>query len=345
MKNIAHYTGKIYPDKTFSIGYVAKKKKGVQEVEYDRDYEQQFDSYSYTEKKYGRTERKEHKFFDRPFTPDRFINSSKSSQKRKSYGSKGITSYGRKAVSNIALLLQKKYGQKRLGFCTATIPNLGKAGLQVVIRKWGEVVRRYFQELHRVCSRKNIRFLFVSCTEIQEKRFVSSGLPYPHLHYIYVCKERGSKKFTISASEMRNIWKRVVARVLAGELPERSWSEINYGASIDAQIVKKSASAYIGKYMSKGCKVVEAMQEAGFVDFPGQWWSASMQCKKMFKNSIIRMDAETANHIFFELAEYLAEGLITWCSYTWVSHEGEEKCFGCSGRMSKKMYEAFLEKD
>lgn len=116
---------------------------------------------------------------------------------------------------------------------------------------------------------------------------------------------------------------------------------LNFLASVDAQIVKKSASAYLGKYLSKGCKVVSSMQEAGYTDFPGQWWSASMQCKKMLKDSIVRMDAKTSEDIFYRLADYLEEGLVTWCNYIFVEHAGEERCFGCCGRLSKKAYEAF----
>lgn len=342
MNNVAHFSGKIYPDRKFSIGLVAKKKISKDVQEYNRDYENQFDSYDYQYNKYGRTERRTHKFFDKSITPDRFIKGKESSRDVNPYGRKGITGYGKKVLSNIPLLLQQKYTRKCLGFFTATLPNLSLVQLKHILSKWGDLTRRFFQKIKRIYSKSKAKFLYCSCTEIQEKRYQRTSQAYPHLHWVANAKVSSKSNFIITADDLRVAWMQSVREVMHGCIEAYNCSFEDYLASIDAQVVKKSASAYLGKYVSKGTKVVGKMLEDGYESLPKQWWSASAQAKKMFKASIIYIDKNTASHIFYEAGDYLEEKRILWFNYLFREFNGEERCFGCYGTMSKDMYQAFL---
>lgn len=346
MKNIAYFKGVVYPDKSFTIGYVAKKQVSLAEKEHDRDFEEQHDSYEYTTKEYGRTVKKEHKFFSEPVTPDRFIKRDESSRKAETYGKRGITLFGKRNLRNIPLLLQKKFGIKRLGFYTATLPVLSEDALELALDRWGEIVRRFFQKLKRLYKKRGREFWYISCTEIQESRYESYGMPYPHLHWVAESRPKRFGNFTLLANDIRIAWMQTVKEVLhpcKDGFPE---TEQAYQACIDAQVVKKSAAAYLGKYVSKGVKVVNKMIEDGYEYLPRQWWSASMNCKKLFKKSLIHLCPETSHSIFYGLDDYLESGLLTYGDRNYVvfKSSGNEVCIGCHGRMSAKFVNILAEK-
>ena len=332
-------TGKIYPDKTFSIGFIPREKKKKREKLYDKEYEDQFDSYLIIERSYKGNEIREERFFDKAVIPDRFIKSSESSQIPKVYGSNGITGYGRKNVSGISCLLQQRFGRHRLGFATATLPPLTKFGSLIACASWGEIVRRFFQEIRRSVELKGKEFLYVSCTEIQEKRFGKTKIAYPHLQFVYVSRDGRQGDWYVSASEMRRIWERVVVKVVGRVGFPEGINESTFKASIDCQVVKRSASAYLGKYLSKGSKVVADMKKEGYKEFPRQWWSASMQCKRAFAKSVIRINSSLCSDIFYGLGEFLACGFITWFRFVEIPIAGEMKTVGIIGTVGNEAYD------
>ena len=323
-----NYTGKLDRDGRLSIGYSAASKIRKEDEEHEIAYEKQFNSYKRTKKKYGKTIREEVKFFDGEVDLDRFIKSPELSQEKKAYGKNGITGYGKRVVRNSSLLLQDKIARHRLGFFTATMPNLGEKNLRLVISSWGEIVRKFFQELRREYGRQGCDFPYISVTEIQEKRFSKTGLPYPHLHWVSICKKPRSRGFVISANRIRQIWKRAICNSLRGSVPAESLDRISFNASVDAQVVKKSACAYLGKYISKGCAVVKSMQEKGFDEFPRQWWSCSKDVKKMFKDSVVRIHADMAFEIFMYFDAWMQSGMFEWGDDVFASISGIEQRVG-----------------
>lgn len=348
------FSGKIYPDRTFSLGRIPRQKKGVAEKRYDSCHQEQFDSYTEVVQSYEGNTYCKHEFINRENESAlRFIKAPKSSQNRGKYGSEGITAYGRKCVINIAYILQERFSRHRLGFGTATLPNLTREGLEKCLENFGEIVRRFFQEVKRVFDRGNNEFLYVGVVEIQPRRFAKTGLPYPHLHWVYVAKERRNNPWYISASLLRSLWRRVVLRVLGKDAFVGDTSQQGFGASIDCSTVKKSASSYLGKYMSKGTTTVEKMQEAGFENFPRQWWTASKEAKKMFHDSIEIIDSDTCASFFYQLECYLHEGSIVWAKYIDITlcyphlnRHGrwedfcESRCVGLVGKFSEEAYAA-----
>lgn len=299
--------GKIYPDGVFSLGVVPPP-------------------------------RKEHKVL-----PHRFINGTESSQNSRKYGSKGITSYGRRVVSCSALLLEQRFGKKRLGFGTATIPPITKEGLECCLKNWSEITRRFFEEIKRVFDRRGHKFLYVAVTEIQDKRFKKEGLPYPHLHWVYVAREKTNSTWYISASLLRSIWRRILVKMLGKNVFLRDPCQKCFGASIDCSAIKKSASAYIGKYMSKGSTTVDSMKAAGFEYYPKQWWSACKTVKEMFRCSVIHLDSNTCSEFFYELERYLKRKIVVWHKYLYKVIGEVDKCVGLVGRLSDWAYQELKE--
>ena len=328
-----HLIGKIYPDGSLTIGYNPHSKMNKPERDYEREHEAQYDYYDTVHKDYRGTEVTTHRFFNKKLALDRLVKSQESSQKSESYGSKGITSYGKKSVTNIALLIQEKYGIGRVGFYTATIPDLDVDDLKWVNANWGEIVRRFFQELKRVHAREGVPFDYASVTEIQEKRFDSTSKPYPHLHWVANCKKHKKGKFHIHTHELRYIWKRVLLKVVSLREDGAFLDHISFNASIDGQLVKKTCSGYLGKYLSKGCKVVEAMKEAGYVDFPKQWWSASMQMKKALARCIVHIPLHGCIEIFYNVDSWLEMGYLSWAEEIYINHAEREFQVGVAAKI------------
>lgn len=342
----AELVGKIYSDKSFSIGLKPREKKKQLDKQYDKAYSEQFDSYSEVKSLgFGQCERVTHKFQIPLQAENRFIKSQESSQKSqkkaKRYGGKGITQYGRKSVTNIALLLQKKYGRKRIGFGTATLPDIPKEMLTVIHENWGNVVRRFFQSIKRFLKKAAREFVYCGVTEVQEKRYKKTGVFALHLHWVYLSKGN-SKDFWISANELRRLWRKTLIDIFKLNDIRLNLSIDDFKASIDCQVVKKSCSAYLGKYLSKGAKVIENLDESVRNQLPGQWWFACMQSKKMFKESIIRMDTKLCESIFYGLEHYLHEGTIVFAKFIKIEIKeklGQYYTVGVVGRFSASAYD------
>ena len=299
------FGGKLYPDGVFSVGRIPLKQ-----------------SSSTTS----------------PLSSSKLNNHHKTASK---YGSKGITAKGKRTVSCSALLLEKKYGKKRLGFGTATLPPLDKEGLEECLKNWGEITRRFFQEIKRVMERKGHKFLYVAVTEIQEKRFKREGMPYPHLHWVYVAKDKANKDWYVSASLLRTIWRRIIVKTIKKGKFVRNPSQKEFAASINCSTIRKSASAYIGKYMSKGSVTIASMQKAGFNNYPAQWWTACKAVKAMFVKSIIKLDSATCADFMDNLESFLKLKIVVWAKYIHRLIDQEERCFGLVGRLSKQEYKKF----
>ena len=336
---IAQFTGKVYPDKSFSIGRIPRKQKGISERRYDRDYTDQFDSFTEVKKTYKGVEVSTYEWLDGKAHASKFNKSPESSQKSKTYGSHGITRFGRRVVKNGAILLERKYGIRRLGFVTCTIPAFDSATIKVVARNWGEITRRFFQKVKRHQEKMGQPLEIICCTEIQEKRYRKFGDIAPHLHFIYVCKQRAhEKKFNIVASLLRRYWQESMSQVIQkvqGGLDR----QVSFSASVNAQVINKSASSYLGKYMSKGGAILAELKEKGLEEyFPSQWWTASSLMKKMFKESVVYLDNDACSFIFYNLGEHLAEGVITWCSFVDIEINNEYRTVGCVGVFSEEYY-------
>lgn len=333
------FTAKVYPDRSLTIGIVPRKKVRCQDKQYERahrtqpetDYGALADWYEGTNTIAGKSCNMRERAL--------FIKGGKSSQKKRgSYGKHGITRFGKRVVKNGALLLEKKYGKARLGFVTCTLPTFSKDMHHRINGVWGEIVRRFYQKLKRQHEKIGKQFVYISVTEIQEKRFSSTDIPCPHLHFVYVCKDSPRKKFNLYICQIHRAWNKSIREgiglcgypyTMSGNLP---WG------SVHATLVRKSASAYLGKYMSKGCKVIASMREKGWEEFPKQWWSASASVKKMFKDSIIRLDHATASAIFYGLEHYLHDNMIEWAHYIEILYDGEYRTVGLVATISKKMY-------
>ena len=343
MNTVTQFSGKIYPDKTFAVGVVPPKKKSLDDSLYDKDIEETYDSYTEYYNKYGRTKKREVMFIAKDVGYDRFIKGSQSSRKLRRYGSKGITRFGKKNISCFGAILSRKYRNEHLGFGTATIPRFSDCILRAIGQQWGEIVRRFFQKLRRSCKKKGREFIYYGVTEIQEKRYKSYGIPVPHLHWGYVCRDNKRSEFYFTPDDARRFWQQSVTESLSRVGVTPIGKHVNWRASIDTQVVKKSIGAYMSKYLSKGARCVQKMIDEGFESMlPKQWWFACMQMKKAVKKSTVRMTQDECASYFHGIEKLLHTCKVSWCNFVDVEvSPGEYRIFGIVGRLTPEYYNEY----
>lgn len=191
-------------------------------------------------------------------------------------GLKGITPYGGRMVRNAAHVLESEFGNARCVFATVTMPNLPIEQMCRIHQNWDKAVENYRLGIRRALKCKGLSGELVTVSEIQVERYKKTGLPCLHLHSVF-CGVTGSGKFAISTEDHDDIWLRALNTCLNIPLAK-------VPTACNLQRVKKSASAYLGKYMSKGVKDIERIIADGFAGWlPKHWWNCTRSLARRVK--------------------------------------------------------------
>jgi hypothetical protein len=209
-------------------------------------------------------------------------NSDKSQSDRPVYGQNGITSSGARTVRNAAFILQREAGRQRLTFSTVTLPSLSENDMLTLHDQWNKLIELYRLGMSRLLKKKGLVGEMVGVTEIQEKRYRRSGLPVLHAHFVFVgCLKPG--QWAVSPRAHDRIWKRAICATLGRECPVGK-------SCCNLQCVRKDAGAYLGKYLSKGGKVIEEIKEEGYEWWlPRQWFNCSRSLSSRVKAQTRRL--------------------------------------------------------
>lgn len=192
-------------------------------------------------------------------------------------GSNGISSYGRQLVKNAAYCLERRYGKKHLSFLTLTLPTTSTADNQTITENWHEAVRVFVQWLKRRLERGGIRGEIVGCTEIQEDRSEwQEGILGLHLHLIFPGR-RSRSPWLITPLQFREAWVRAVSKFIPVTAEGYYWNAVE-----NVERVKYSASAYLGKYLSKGVKAVSRFKALyPSHKLPSAWYTITAELRHL----------------------------------------------------------------
>jgi hypothetical protein len=264
----------------------------------------------------------------------------------KTYGQNGITSRGRLRVRDGATILEQKYGRRSLAFATVTLPPMAAGQLELVCENWGEYVHRLTEEIKRELQRHNAPVEIIYCTEIQEKRYINHGQIAPHLHLLWYAYELdihgvSTGKYAISADFLRELNHRIITRIIGN-------NDIPTGASVDIQRVKKSAANYLGKYMSKGGKVVDKIKLDGHAALlPRTWWGMTKELRQEVVKAIQKIIGDTAKNLFYHGEKLKAMGVFaryneviinrSFCNHQTAEVVNAEIRYGMSAQLSHKL--------
>jgi hypothetical protein len=202
----------------------------------------------------------------------------KKGQKAKKRGSKGITTKQRHNVIESCYLLERDYGRHCLSFLTATLPAFcDRLELDIICANWSSLIRKFIQELKRELDRLGYPTDMVWVTEIQEDRYQNTGVVAPHLHLISVGKKhRYAKNWAISKAKVRSLWETQLSNLLG--------RPVTCEAATRVERPRKSLKAEMGKYMSKGGKMIKQIIEDGNGDqLPKNYGGCSDSLREQIK--------------------------------------------------------------
>ncbi len=237
-------------------------------------------------------------------SPEEFSQGSSADREKKKYGLKGITGYGRKMVQSGVAVMAERLGQRRLVFCTLTLPPLSPEGRVAVAESWGETLRQLIQWLTRRLEVAGLPKAVVSVSEIQPARLSKTGEGYLHLHLAWPSRRSTQEGFAVDIRELRAWWETRIARVC--NLPSVPTTQIKI------ETVRSNVSAYMAKYMSKGAEGLAAYKaDCGLDGIPSQWWNMSKQARD-WTFAAVCSGATTG-----ELLENMVNGLFDGCWETW----------------------------
>lgn len=331
------YSCHIYPNGEFGVGYIPVPKKTTEDSRQDRG-----EVHGRIITEVART----HELVDGTVLIDStdLIQVSvpklgiplESSQTKKKYGLKGITSHGRKMLRNGGHCLDVAFRHRR-GYLpqmgTLTVPSLSPDRMRVMCQRWGDIVRRFFQECKRKYKKLGMPFHYCCCTEIQPGRWEERREVGLHLHFLFIAK-RIKGDWSMPDQWVRDTWRRVITKYVGDDgVPEN----LNYRRDT----VKQSSAAYLAKYASKGTEFIkEVAEEVGEDCIPSQWWSMSASlrhCIHKCTYSSRGSQAELLLHICrHELDEYLRFVRVATITEEWHNKatgalESRERIIGYGG--------------
>lgn len=224
-----------------------------------------------------------HTIFDKPLERYIPVVTKRLPKPRAKKGNTGITAYGGRMVRNAAKTLEEKAGKSRCIFATVTLPDLPVEKMRVVHENWHHIVERYRLLVKRALQDKGLSGEIVSVSEIQERRYQKSGLPILHLHSVFA-GVTAIGRFAITPELHDNMWYRALNVAVNVERAECT-------VACNLQRVKKSASSYLGKYMTKGSQVVRQAVNDGFASWvPNHWWNCTRTLSHEVKSKTRRID-------------------------------------------------------
>ena len=341
------WSGRQYPDGSFSIGAVPPEKKRKAEKEYDQDWRSTHEIVEWSEKDASEYQAYSDKvaYRTKDDKVDRYLSGldrcSKLSQPKKRYGLKGITAQGKRKVRSGSALLERYYGKERLGFFTATLPSekhgVDDVDLLYLAKHWNLVTKRFFEEVVRELKRQSAPTEIIAVTEIQEKRWSKYQQVAPHLHWVMVAKrDTKYKSWYLSTEWLSQLWNRIIANTLGREA-----GSLGSAGSVDGKRIRKSATRYISKYISKGGKLLREIKEKSSPEtLPSQWWTAFGGLRVLIKRNVVNLTQDIIKK--YQEAEKVGESWLLWSRWIEVEiDEGVSQVFGLAGGISREAYEFF----
>jgi len=218
-------------------------------------------------------------------------NSHRIKQDRVRKGLSGITTYAKRMLRSGAAILSKTVPRKLTTFATVTSPAMTEEENAIVNGNWSELVRQLVQHITRDLVRAGIDPKITYAVEVQEKRYYDTGIVGLHLHLAFQGRKSLSSGYAIGTARIDLIWKRLLENLLG--------RPVDIKAANKLETPRKDLGKEIGKYISKGGKVVHDIVRAGLEHLlPSSWWGMETTLKKQVLASIIVLEGEAATYIW-----------------------------------------------
>jgi hypothetical protein len=163
---------------------------------------------------------------------------------------------------------------------TLTVPTLGKEARATLAANWGKLVNRLIQHLSRQLGRAGRPPAIIGCTEIQTGRLEKYRQGYLHLHLVCPLHSNTGGRYALDVENVRSWFGSAIERYAE--------TKLSILPRVQVEPVRRSAEAYLGKYLSKGSgdELAAFIEDLGEDAVPGQWWFGSALLKSRVKEGV-----------------------------------------------------------
>jgi len=239
----------------------------------------------------------------------------------------GLTRRGKRVIADGISLLEYKYGNRRLGFYTLTCPYTDSADIQVFNDNYSLICKRYLEWVKRQYKAKGLLFNYVGVHEIQPKRFADTGDQCLHLHYVAPALDSRGRFFLLHR-EMVGQYRRIIEQVCGIRLDRNP--------RLDAQLVKRSASAYLAKYYSKGVDIDSTISTGRAIARLSSWYTVSRSLLVAIRRTTIQLPELYSLDLFKSSANGTRPSYVDYLSPVYVEWEGSKFHVGCVFRLDRE---------
>lgn len=196
-------------------------------------------------------------------------------------GQMGISSHARRLVRNASHGLEASHVRTTLSFITLTLPPMTGADFKTFMKEhWSRCVKRFFDSLSKRLTRTGLSLDWVGVTEIQEKRFLATGIPYPHLHVLSVGAKR-QFAWIMTPLEIRQMW---ASALTSTGMQCFVNGNLHTSALENVKMPRGSLTKYLSKYLSKGCTPQSHERLRDWYGYlPSNWHHISQSMKDWVK--------------------------------------------------------------
>jgi hypothetical protein len=236
----------------------------------------------------------------------------------------------RRKVRSLAVILEERARLDNVSLLTNTIPPTTEDELRRICSDFPQICRVYFQRLSRHLKRAGLSGDYVAVVEIQEKRYQKWGMVVPHLHICFQGRKSRYSEWVLSKTEAAAMWQAVLSHFLGRDL--------DCSAATRIEKPRKSLKREMGKYLTKGGKLLEQIVKAGKGDFlPSQWNYQSKELGQVEKSRRITLSGDIPGKLWRNLERYQAAGLIWYKAIEidqidYVTGKVRKICIGIAGR-------------
>jgi len=256
-------------------------------------------------------------------------------------GLKGMSRQTGNKIKASAAVLERSWGRDRLSFVTLTLPPEAllaneDSGKTICGATWGDLLHRFNVSLRRLLERQGVKPEWVQCSEVQEGRYKRTGKVALHAHYLVGGRNGVGMPWAVSITDFRSAWARAIEATIGRPLSTQP--------VVDVQRVKKSCVAYLGKYLSKGGEIVDAVIEGGDADqLPSHWWGSTAALKAEVVRQTIR-DGKDLSDWMWELCWQNSPEYFRYCFPVMVDRgDGEALHLGFTFELQPEFYEKLRE--
>jgi hypothetical protein len=215
------------------------------------------------------------------------------------YGLKGLTAQGKRSIKQGCCVLEEQ--RHRLAFWTVTLPDEAMAAIRAA-DNWDVFQEAIRHRLRLKLRRAGLPPQVVGVAEIHPKRSEREGVPFVHLHIVFVGRKTRWHRWEIDRWQLDAI--------IAAAAKAATGLRIGTETAGNVQPVKWSVTKYLAKYMSKdqnGAPVC-VNQINGI---PRQWWFWTRELKNQVDHHTIPLPYRFVRWIHAHRTALVELGLIS----------------------------------